>query len=121
MGKKKPLPNWMFLYSTFSGVVHSRIVGPAGHINNRTPIGNAFREVHKGDTVNDPDMTEELLGLALYSLMALDPLALSLIQDYSSQSFPTDPEIVQNIDINDLQKFLDFLQTFLKRYEKRSS
>ncbi len=32
--KKKPLPNWVSLYSTFSDVAHSRIVGPAGHINN---------------------------------------------------------------------------------------
>jgi hypothetical protein len=107
----------MFLYSIFSGVVHSRIVGPAGHINNQTPIGNAFREVRKGDTANDPNMTEELLGLAIYSLIALDPLALGLIQDNSTQPFPTDPDIVQNIGINDLLQFREFLQSYIKRYE----
>ncbi|MCJ7584354.1 MAG: hypothetical protein MUO30_06250 [Anaerolineales bacterium] len=117
--KKKSLPNWMILYSIFSGVVHSRIVGPAGHINNRTHIGNAFREVRKGDTTNDPDMTEELLGLALYSLVALDPLALSLIQDNGSQPFPTDSDIIQKIGINDIKQFQDFLQDLIKRYEKR--
>lgn len=116
--KKKSLPNWMILYSIFSGVVHSRIVGPAGHINNRTAISNAFREIRKGDSANDPDMTEELLCLAVYSLVALDPLALSLIQDNDSQPFPTDSDIVQQIGLNDIKEFRDFLQGLIKRYEK---
>src|SRR4030042_6799985 len=69
--KKKSLPNWMSLYSTLSGVAHSNIVGPAGHINNRTEIGNAFRPATKKHP-SGPNMIEELLGLAVYSLIALD-------------------------------------------------
>jgi len=118
--KKKSQPNWMILYSICSDVVHSRIVGPAGHINNQTDIGKAFREVRVGDPADDPDLTEELLGIALYSLIALDPLAFKLIQDNDSQPFPTDLDSAQKIGLKDLGEFLDFLQGFIKRYEKHS-
>jgi hypothetical protein len=119
--KKKPLENWMFLYSTFSGITHSRIVGPAGHINNRTPIGNAFREVRPGDTTNDTDMTDVLLGFALFSLIVLDPLALNLIEDKHTHPFPQDLDLIQNIGINDVLNMRKFLQDYIKRYEKHSN
>jgi hypothetical protein len=118
--KKKSLPNWMFLYGQFSTVVHSRIVGPAGHLNNRTTIGNAFREVRKGDTAKDSDFTEVLLGLVMYSLAALDPLAISLLQDNQSQPFPTDPDMFQKIGINDLRQFQEFLRLFISHYEVKN-
>jgi hypothetical protein len=113
--KNQSLPNWMLLYGIFSKVVHSRIVGPAGHINNQTFIGNAFREIRGGSTAKDTDMSEELLGFTIYSLIALDPFALALIHDSSSQPFPVD--IAQNIDISDLLQFREFLQNYIKRYE----
>ncbi len=119
--KHKSIPNWMFLYGLFSGVVHSRIVGPAGHINNRTHIGNAFREVRNGDTAKDSDMTAEALGIALYSLSALDPFAFTLIQDNTTQPFPNDTDIAIEISIDDVILFRDFLQNFIKRYEKISN
>ena len=116
--KKKPLQNWINLYSTLSGVVHSRIVGPAGHINNRTNIGNVFRETTNLNSVNDTGMPEELLGLVFYSLVALDPLALILIQDDSTQPFPTDPSFVLYLGINDVKEYRDFLQRIISRYKK---
>jgi hypothetical protein len=117
--KKKPLENWMFIYGIFSGITHSRIVGPAGHINNRTPIGNAFREIRAGDTTNDTDMTDVLLGFALYSLIALDPLAFNLIEDKHTHPFPKDPDLIRNVGINDVLKMQDFLQEYIKRYKKQ--
>jgi hypothetical protein len=119
--KKKPLQNWMILYSALSGVVHSRIVGPAGHINNRTNIGNVFRETNNLDSVNDTGMLEELLGLVFYSLVALDPLALILIQDDSTQPFPTDSNIVAHVGLIDAKELHDFLRILVKRYEKPTS
>ncbi len=114
--KEKSLPNWMFIYSQFSNVVHSRIVGPAGHINNRNQIGNSFREIRKGDTTKDSDLTEVLLGGALYLLAALDPLAITLLQETKSQPFPQDPDIIKNIGINDARQFQEFLKTYISHF-----
>ena len=115
--KKKSLPNWMILYSALSGVVHSNSVGPAGHINNRTEIGNAYRLA----TEKYPDgsnMIEELFGLTVYSLLALDPLALKLIQNDNVQAFPNDPEMSQNIGNTNAKEFVAFLQKLADRYRK---
>lgn len=115
--KKKPLQNWMILYSTLSSVAHSNAVGSAGHINNRTNIGNAFRLA----TEKYPDgsnATEELLGLTVYSLVALDPLALILIQNNSVKPFPNDPDIFQNVGNKNIKEFNDFLQKLVDRYGK---
>jgi len=116
--KNKSLPNWMILYGALSGVVHSRLAGAAGHVNNQTKIGNVFREVEHQDSSNNVGIPEELLGFVVYSLMALDPLALALIQDNITQPFPTDPSFVAFVGINDAKEYRDFLQNLIKRYEK---
>ncbi|MBE3142677.1 MAG: hypothetical protein IMZ61_01970 [Planctomycetes bacterium] len=118
--KKKSLPNWMILYSTLSGVAHSRIEGPAGHINNRTTIGKAFRQIPNRDPTKDSDMTEELLGLTVYSLLALDSFALGLIQNSNNKPFSNDPDIVHHVDLNDVKEFHNFLQRLIDRYGKYS-
>ncbi|MBA4419528.1 MAG: hypothetical protein C0391_00055 [Anaerolinea sp.] len=118
--KQKPISNWMILYSTFSKVVHSKIEGPAGHIHNRNTIGNAFRLKDEMDSAKDADMTEELICGAIYSLMALDPLALILLQDNNTKPYPNDPDIIHNIGHEDLNKTYDFLKSFIERYEKPS-
>ena len=118
--KKNSLQNWMTLYSALSNVAHSRIEGPAGHIHNRTPIGIAFRESPNRKPATGTDMTEELLGLAVYSLIALDPLALTLIEDRKSQPFPIDTGLIQNVGINDAKEFHNFLQGLVDRYIKHS-
>jgi len=118
--KKKPLPNWMILYGALSGVVHSRLTGPAGHINNQTKIGNVFREVKHQDSSNNIGISEELLGFIVYSLAALDPLALALIQDNTTQPFPTDPSFAFYLGIDDVKEYRDFLQRLIRRYEKPS-
>ena len=117
--KKKSLPNWMILYSTLSGVAHSNVVGPAGHINNHTEIGNAFRLATE-KYPSGPNMIEELLGLTVYSLIALDTLALELIQNNSVKPFPNDPGMAQNIGNIDAKEFVDFLQKLVDRYGKYS-
>jgi hypothetical protein len=117
--KKKSLPNWMILYSILSGVVHSNSVGPAGHINNRTEIGNAFRLA----TEKYPDgsnMIEELLGLTVYSLSALDPLALEFIQNDNVKPFTNDPEMPLNVGDKNAKEFVAFLQKIVDRYGKNS-
>lgn len=116
--KKKSLPNWMILYGTLSGVIHSNITGPAGHINNRTEIGNAYRLA----TEKYPDgsnMIEELFGLTIYSLLALDPFALELIQNDSVKPFPDVPEMSQNVGDKNSKEFIAFLQKFTDRYGKQ--
>lgn len=117
--KKKTLPNWMILYSALSGVVHSNIVGPAGHINNRTEIGNAYRLATK-KYPDGSNMIEELFGLTIYSLLALDPLALELIQNDSVKPFPDDPEMSQNVGDKNAKEFIAFLQKFVDHYGKYS-
>jgi len=119
--KKKPLPNWVSLYSTFSDVAHSRIVGPAGHINNRSEIGFAFREVRTGDTIGDTEMAHELLGLVVYSLVILDPLALILIENAEIQPLPKDICLVHYISLEDIEKFQIFLQELKNRFEGYSN
>ncbi|OGV95902.1 hypothetical protein A2W24_01040 [Microgenomates group bacterium RBG_16_45_19] len=117
--KKKALPNWMIIYSTLSGITHSNIVGPAGHINNHTEIGNAFRlatEMYPSGST----MIEELLGLTVYSLIALDTLALELIQNSSVKPFPNDPGMVQNVGSKDAKEFGDLLRKLVDRYRKNS-
>ena len=92
------------------------MIGPAGHINNRNQIGNAFREVHEGDTVNDFDLTEVLLGEAIYLLAALDQFALRLINDTKSLAFPTDPNLVRNIGLKGVREFQKFLETYISHF-----
>jgi hypothetical protein len=113
--RKKPLSNWMILYNALSDVTHSRIVGPAGHIYNRTSISNAFRESERALS-KDADMTEELLGLVLYSLIALDPLAIALIEDNETQPFPNTTALIENLTFGDIQEFTTFLKRFVARY-----
>lgn len=113
--KKKPISNWMLLYSAFSDVTHSRIVGPAGHLYNRTDISNAFRDSERPQS-KDPDMTEELLSLVIYSLIALDPLALALIEDKVAQPFPNPTALLLTLNLDDFQEFTTFLQQFVTRY-----
>lgn len=117
--KKKALPNWMILYSALSGVVHSNIVGPAGHISNRTEIGNAYRLATE-KYPNGSNMIEELFGLTIYSLLALDPLALELIQNDSVKPFPDDPEMSQNVGNKNASEFIAFIQKVVNRYGKYS-
>jgi hypothetical protein len=117
--KKKTLPNWMILYSTLSGVAHSNIMGPAGHINNCTEIGNAFRLATE-KYPSGPNMIEELLGLTVYSLFALDTLALELIQNSSVKPFSNDPGMAQILGNKDANEFVDFLQKLVDRYGKNS-
>jgi hypothetical protein len=117
--KKKSLPNWMILYSTLSGVAHSTIMGPAAHINNCTEIGNAFRLATE-KYPSGSNMIEELLGLTVYSLLALDTLALELIQNSSVKPFPNDPGMAQNVGNKDAKEFVDFLQKLVDRYGKYS-
>ena len=114
--KKKPLTNWMMLYSSLTDVTHSNIEGPAGHVHNRTAIGNAFRETPSRDPAKSTDMADELLGLVVYSLIALDPLALALIQDTRSQPFPNDGGLIQSVGLDDAKRFRDFLQVLIGRY-----
>ena len=118
--KKKSLPNWMILYSTLSGVVHSNSVGPAGHINNRTEIGDAFRLATEKYPSGSNMIIEELLGLTIYSLLALDKLALELIQDVNAKPFPNDPNMTHKIGSKDAKEFIDFLQKLVDRYGKYS-
>lgn len=117
--KKKSLPNWMTIYGHLSGVVHSKITGPAGHINNRTNIGNAFRLATKKYPSGTKSSIDEYLGLTVYSLCALDPLALELIQNSEVKPFPNDPDLIQHVGINDAKEFLGFLKKFLDRYGER--
>jgi hypothetical protein len=109
----------MILYSTLSGVAHSNVVGLAGHINNNTEIGNAFRLATE-KYPSGSNIIEELLSLAVYSLIALDNLALELIQNSSDKPFPNDPGMAQNIGNKDTQEFVDFLQKLVDRYGKYS-
>lgn len=106
----------MILYSHLSGVVHSNVTGPAGHINNRTNIGNAFRLATKKYPSGAKGSVEEFLGLTVYSLCALDPLALGLIQKSDIKPFPNDPNLVQHVGANDAKDFLGFLQKLVDRY-----
>lgn len=114
--KKKSSPNWMILYGHLSGVVHSNITGPAGHINNRTNIGNAFRLGTTKYPSGSKGIIDELLGLTVYSLYFLDPFALKLIQMSEVNPFPKDPEIEHHVDGNDVNGFHVFLQRFLDKY-----
>jgi hypothetical protein len=114
--KKKSLPNWMILYSVLSGALHSNVTGPAGHINNRTDIGNAFRLATEKYPSGTKGSIEEFLGLTVYSLCALDPLALGLIQNSDIKPFPNDPNLVQYIGANDAKEFIGFLQKLIFRY-----
>ncbi|PKO12232.1 MAG: hypothetical protein CVU39_25120 [Chloroflexi bacterium HGW-Chloroflexi-10] len=117
--KKKSLPNWMILYSVLSGVVHSNLVGTAGHINNRTEIGNAFRIATK-KYPDGSNMIEELLGLSIYSLLALDPLALRLIQNDNVKAFTNDTDMPHNVGDKNAKEFVVFLQKIINRYGKNS-
>ena len=63
-------------------------MGLAGHINNHTEIGNAFG-LAKEKYSSGPNMIDKLLGLMVYSLIALDTLALELIQNSRVKPLPT--------------------------------
>ena len=94
-------------------------MGPAGHINNHTEIGNAFR-LSTEKYPSGSNMIEELLGLTVYSLIALDTLALKLIQNSSVKPFPNDPGMVQNVGSKDAKEFVDLLRKLVDRYGKYS-
>ena len=116
--KKKSLPNWMIFYSALSGVVHSSIVGPAGHINNHTDIGNAFRIATKKYPTGAKSSIDELLGLTVYALYALDTFAFELIQNSDVRPFANDPDIAQHVGVGDAKEFLGFLQKLVDKYGK---
>jgi hypothetical protein len=118
--KKNTLQNWMILYSTLSSFVHSKAVGSAGHINNRTEIGNAFRLATKKYPTGASSLIEELLGLVIYSLLALDSLALKLIQAKSVRPFSDAPGMAEDVGINDAKEYQQFLQKLVARYGKFS-
>ncbi len=119
--KKKPLSNWNILYSTFSKIVHSGIEGPAGHINNRNTIGNAFRENPSKDPLNDAEMAEELIACAIYSLIALDPLAMLLILNEDVEPFSSPTDIINNVGQDEYNKMVEFLHSFIEKYKKLNS
>lgn len=114
--KEKSLPNWMILYSQLSNIVHSNKVGFAAHINNHTDIGKAFRLATKKNSIAG-NLEEELLGLTVYSLLALDTFALSLIQNTQTNPFSSDQDMVNNVGIEDFNTFKEFLNKLANRYK----
>jgi hypothetical protein len=70
--------------------------------------------------MKEADATEEFFALTVYALLALDSLALHLIQDNSTKPFPNDPEMVHHVDPIDAKRFMDFLTGLVKRYKKQS-
>lgn len=119
--KAKPVSNWMSLYGILSKVTHSRIEGPAGNIFDRTPIGRAFLESDQRPPEGRPDLADELLSMQVYSLMALDPLALSLLGDKTTPAFPNDPAMPSTMGLPDAREFLGFLQRLIAKYSRKPS
>lgn len=114
--KEKSLPNWMILYNQLSSIVHSNKVGFAAHINNHTDIGKAFRlATEKYPTA--VDVEEELLGLTVYSLLALDTLTLLFIQNTQTNPFSSDQDMINNVGIKDFKAFSDFLHKLVDQYK----
>lgn len=66
-------------------------------------------------------MAHELLGLVVYSLVILDPLALILIENAEIQPLPKDICLVHYISLEDIEKFQIFLQELKNRFEGYSN
>ena len=114
--KRKPLQNWMLLYGVLSNVAHSHVEGVAGDIFDATTIGEAFREIPLAKPKPRPDMTAELLGFAVYALMALDPLGLSLIGEVAAQPIPNDPSMISIVGLSHAMDFKRFLESLVQRH-----
>lgn len=119
--KRESIENWMVLYGLLSNIAHSRVEAAAGHIFDATAIGDAFREIPFGQPKPPPEMTEVLLAVAVYSLIALDPLALALVNDTGTRPFPTDKALIAKVGIADTRDFLKFLQGLVQKYGRRGS
>ncbi len=114
--KNKSIQNWMVLYGILSGILHSNIFGPAGHINNQTLIAKKYRDSESRVSNRGIGLYDVLLGLSVYALGALDSFALQLIQDTKTQPFLTTPIIELDLEINDTKEFHDFLLGLINRY-----
>jgi len=114
--KRESLQNWMVLYGILTDVAHSRLQGIAGHVFDATPIGQAFREPTTPASKPPEDMAAELLALAVYALMALDPVAFSIINEETAMPVPGDPSIVSSLGLDDAKAFQAFLQSLAQKY-----
>jgi hypothetical protein len=118
--KKNSLPNWMLLWGLLSGLAHSSDVAAAGHINSRTKVAQAFNFKTSYRSGNQGSLVEEFLGLIVYALLALDPLALKLIQNSSLTPFSRDSDLVTVVGREDAMAFTNFLKALVERYQKRA-
>ena len=118
--KKKSLPNWMLLWGLLSGIAHSSEVAAAGHINSRTKVAQAFNFKTEHKVMNQEHGVEEFLGLTVYALLALDPLALKLIQNSTITPFSNASDLVTVVGSEDAIAFTKFLQVLVKRYQKQA-
>lgn len=118
--KKMSLPNWMFLWGALSGIAHSSEVAAAGHINSRTKVAQAFNFKTNDKVGNQEGWVEEFLGLIVYALLALDPLALKLIQNSSLTPFSSDSNLATEVGREDGMAFTKFLQVLVERYRKQA-
>ena len=104
--------NWMRLYSAASSVTHSKLVGVAGHIYADNSIGDAIR-----DALNPPLesqlLYDEIIGIILYALIAIDPIAVKLLKKKQSLILPTDYHTIKAVDVEDVREFQKFMNALV--------
>jgi hypothetical protein len=115
--KSNSLQNWMYLYSYLSNVAHSKPEGSAGHLFEDNDIGRAFREDLSESSKDGPKLTDELLGLVCYALLAADPIAVEILATRKFTAFAEDKKILMFINTADLKDFRDFLLRFIDKYK----
>jgi hypothetical protein len=110
--------NWMRLYNAFSNVAHSRLEGTAGYMLDTNPIAEAFRKSMPASTIQITTITDELIALVCYALVAVDPFATGALGYENIGMFPADKQVIKYVALADLVKFQNFLTQLINKFQK---
>ena len=101
--------NWMQLYGFLSKVAHPHLDGTAANILDGNPMTHAFRKDLHQPSGEQPSLSNELLAFVLYSLMAIDPIAVNLLHKRQMLPMLQDSELMLYVSPEDLRTFQSYV------------
>lgn len=119
--KENSLENWMKLYSILSEVAHAQLHGEAGYIFDNNKIGKAIRQ-SMYPTGREPEpITDILLAMTIYGLVATDPYISLIFGNKMYSTFPNDINYNSQFTIDDLAEFRNYLQRIVDTYTSKKN
>src|SRR5574341_573277 len=113
--KKHAPKNWMRLYGYLSNIAHSKKEGTASHVFEENAIGEAFLYMLPHSKPNE-GMADLVLLMICYTLGAIDPITLKVLNLNDFQAFPNDESIDKYVSKSDLLRLKNFLSQMIIKY-----